>query len=254
MQFIKILSMELLYFTNLKNKMYQFLLFFQPLVFLTIIYFIGLTRLDININKYIFATAIISMWSYVLYSSGSSLISQKWNNTLALIIASPTSLYKIIISKVISNSIVSLISFFLTLFYAKVIFKFELIIGNSTIFIISLFFLLFSLSVIGIILATIFIAFKNVYDMQDLILYPVLIISGIFYPVYKFPLIIMIFSYCLPMTWSIQSIYTSIDKSSFNIFSLLISFCISIIYLIISYFIVKRIEKILKIKGSIGVI
>ncbi|ANC23025.1 hypothetical protein WR52_30435 (plasmid) [Bacillus cereus] len=252
MNFISLLSKDFIYFTDLKNKMYVFLLFFQPLTFLTLIYFISLNREGINIERYIFATAIISMWSYILYSSGSSLIVQHWNDTLNLIIASPTSLYTLLITKVINNSIISLISFFLTIIYSRTIFHFALEIKNIYYFIISLCSLLISLSVIGIILALIFVAYKNVFQMQNLILYPILIISGIFYPVSNFPVTIQILSYLLPMTWSIKNIYSALEVGYVQPFDLFISFFISFIYLLISYYVLKKIEKTIKINGTIG--
>lgn len=252
MQLVTLFFKELIYFTELKNKMYIFLLFFQPFLFLTLIYFISLNREGLDINKYIIATAIISMWSYVLYSSGSSLIVQKWSDTLNLLIASPTSLNKILVIKVLNNAFISLISFILTLVYSKILFNFNLEIEHIIYFLISLFSLLLSLSVVGIILAVVFTAYKNVFEMQNLILYPILILCGVFYPVANFPILIKGFSYLIPMTWSIQSIYSSLEVDSFKPLEIVISLCLSTIYLIISYFIVKKIERKLKIEGTIG--
>ena len=234
--------------------MYQFILFIQPLTLLTIIYFITLNRNEININKYIIAIAIVSMWSYVLYSSGSSLVSQKWNDTLSLLIASPTNLFSIILSKVLSNSLISLISFFLTLLYAKFIFQFELEIINFFSFTISILTLILSLSAIGIILSVIFTVFKNVFNMQNIILYPILMLSGVFYPISYFPFFLNYISYLLPMTWAIKSIYYSLENGLFEPLSLSLSISISIIYFLLSYTIVKKLEKTLKIKGTIGVL
>ncbi|WP_010194238.1 ABC transporter permease [Bacillus sp. m3-13] len=54
-------------------------------------------------------------------------------------------------------------------------------------FFLSVLVLLFSLSVVGMILAIVFVAFQNVFDYQNLILIPVLLICGVFVPVDSLP-------------------------------------------------------------------
>lgn len=252
MNFIYLLIRDFIYFIDLKNKMYIFVLFFQPITILTVVYFISISRDPINVERYIIAVSIISMWTYVLYSSGSSLVIQKWTDTLNLLIAAPVSLFNILVTKVVNNSVVSLISFFITLLYAKVIFGFDITIGNVTYFIISMVSLLFSLSVIGMILAIIFATYKNVFQMQNLILYPILILSGIFYPVSNFQISIQVISYLIPMTWSIENIYIALEGATVHTNSLIISFVITITYFIVTYFIVQKMEQTLKKNGKIG--
>jgi ABC-2 type transport system permease protein len=254
MLFFTLLKQEVLYFTNFNNKMYQFLLFFQPLVYLTIFYFLLQFREGVDPGKYVVTSALISMWSYVLYSSGSALISQKWSETLKLLIAAPVSLFNIILTKAISNSIIALITMLISFLYAKFIFSFHVQFEHLGIFILAVFVLVFSLAVVGMILAVVFAAFQNVFSYQNLILTPIILLCGVFTPVEEMPIIFKSIAYLLPMTWGIKGVYQSITMVEGVYWTLLICFFISLICLLISRLVVQRMEEVLKNTGRVGAI
>ncbi|QOR64851.1 ABC transporter permease [Cytobacillus suaedae] len=254
MNIMILLLREIKYFTNFNNKMYQFLLVFQPLMFLSIVYFLKQLRGDINSDKFVVASALISMWSYVLYSSGSALISQKWNDTLKLLIAAPVSLFSVILTKALSNSVIALVSMILSFLYARFIFQFNITIENYGFFILSVLVLLFSLSVVGLILAIVFVAFQNVFDFQNLILTPMILICGVFIPVEQLPTIVKWIAYIIPMTWGIKSVHDTLDLSPVMFSTMFTSLLVSVVYLFIAFFIVKKIEIVLRRTGRLGAI
>ena len=234
--------------------MYQFLLFFQPLVYLTIFYFLLQFREGIDPGRYVVTSALISMWSYVLYSSGSALISQKWAETLKLLIAAPVSLFQIILSKVISNSLIALITMLISFLYAKFIFAFRVQFADFGVFMLAVLVLLFSLAVVGMILAVVFAAFQNVFAYQNLIWTPVILLCGVFTRVEDMPIVLKSIAYLLPMTWGIKGVYESITMTDGVYTTLLICFVISSIYLLISQQVVKKMEQVLKNTGKVGAI
>jgi ABC-2 type transport system permease protein len=232
--------------------MYQFLLFFQPLVFLTIFYFLLQFREGIDPGRYVVASALISMWSYVLYSSGSALISQKWSETLKLLMAAPVSLFHVILTKAISNSVIALITMLISFTYAKFIFSFQVQFEHFGVFLLAVIVLLFSLAVVGMILAVVFAAFQNVFSYQNLILTPIILLSGVFIPVDEMPLIFKSMAYILPMTWGIKGVYQSITMEEGVYTTLLICLLLSSIVLLISRLVVQRMEDVLKNTGKVG--
>ncbi|CAM3772051.1 ABC transporter permease [Mesobacillus zeae] len=254
MNILSLIIKEFIYFTNLNNRIYQFILFVQPLVLLTIIHFMSVMKGIEITGPYIIATAIVSMWSYVLYSSGSSLIWQKWNDSLNLLIAAPVSLFQIVLSKMLSNSLIAFISLTLTLFYAKIIFSLNIGIAHLGTFIFTAIVLLVSLSVVGMFLAVVFTTVQEVYSFQNFILTPVILLSGIFIPVESLPFTFRIISYLLPMTWAVESIYSGLNETN-DVFLLAgVSLGSSFIYLFILFFGIRRMEKIMKQSGSLGVV
>ncbi|GIO27328.1 ABC transporter permease [Ornithinibacillus bavariensis] len=243
---------EIKYFTNFHNKMYQFLLFFQPLVFLTIVYFLQQIRGDVNTDRFVVASALISMWSYVLYSSGSALVSLRWSDTLKLVIAAPTSLFQVIISKAFSNSMIALITMVLSFVYARFIFGFSITISNYFWFFSSVIVLIISLCVVGIILAIVFAVFQNVFDFQNLILTPIILMCGVFIPVEQLPNVIQFVSYGIPMTWGIKAVYEAIEVNEMMYTTMIISLGISFIYLLLAAFVIRKMEMVLRRHGKLG--
>ncbi|WP_053367901.1 ABC transporter permease [Bacillus sp. FJAT-27245] len=252
MNTIHLLVREVKYFTSFGNKMYQFLLFFQPLMFLSIVYFLSELRGGVNTDKFVVASALISMWSYVLYSSGSALISQRWNDTLKMLIAAPVSLFTVILTKALSNSLIALISMILSFVYARFIFQLPINIPSYSLFFLSVLVLIFSLGVVGLILAVVFVAFQNVFDFQNLILTPMILLCGVFIPVEEFPILIKIFAFLIPMTWGIKSVHETLELAPAMYLTMGISIIVSTIFLIAAYYIIKKIEVVLRESGRLG--
>lgn len=211
-------------------------------------------RGDINIDRFVIASALISMWTYVLYSSGSALIGEKWSDTLKLLIAAPTSLFHILLVRAMSNSVIALISMILTFVYARFIFQIQVGIESYSLFFFAVIILVMSLSVIGISLAMVFVAFQNVFGYQNLIQIPVILISGVFIPVENFPQAIQIVAYSLPMTWGIQAINEAMVLSPQVYTTMFITLFISVVYLFLAKFIIAKMELVLRKDGRLGAI
>jgi ABC-2 type transport system permease protein len=113
---------------------------------------------------------------------------------------------------------------------------------------------LLSLSVIGMILAIVFVASQNVFDYQNLILIPVLLVCGVFVPVDSLPWIFKAVAYVIPMTWGIQGVYEALALSSQMFTTMIIAFLVSVVYFLLSVLIIKRMEMVLRNHGSLGAI
>ena len=111
-----------------------------------------------------------------------------------------------------------------------------------------------SLSVVGLILAIVFVASQNVFDFQNLILTPMILLCGVFIPVEQFPVVLKFIAYLIPMTWGIKSVQETLVLSQTMFSSMAISIVLSLIYLFLAYFIVKKIEVVLRKTGSLGAI
>jgi ABC-2 type transport system permease protein len=252
MNFIRLVMYECLYFTNLRNMMYIYLLLFQPVVYLTVVKFMLMLRESNGDERFVLAIGIMSAWSYVLYSSGSSLIAEKWMGTLELVMNSRTSLFQIILSKAISNACIGTLSIFITLLYAKFLFQFSLSFSVvSTL--ICILGLIFSLMSMGILLAIIFSMFQSVYAYQNLILFPMLIVGGVFYPVHLMPQVVQTIAAFVPMRWMVDALYQTVQQNQLQVGALSIGLLVSCLYLMISYGLLKRFSQNMKENSVMGV-
>jgi ABC-2 type transport system permease protein len=253
MSFIRLVLYEIRFFTNLRNKMYLFILFFQPIVYLTIVKYMLLMRNGISEGKYVIAVGIMSTWSYVLYSSGSSLISLRWSGTLELIMNASTSLFRILLSKAINNAIIGTLSIAIAYIYSVYLFGFDLTFSQPLGIGLSLLALIVSLISVGMLLSIIYSLFQNVYAYQNLILFPMMILTGIFYPIELLPLFVQYISFMIPMSWMIDSLYFSVQHNEIHILHLTIGFAISALYILFSFLLIKRMSQKIKETSVMGV-
>jgi len=147
-----------------------------------------------------------------------------------------------------------LISMILSFIYARFIFQFNIGIANYGYFLLSIIVLMFSLSVVGLILAIVFVASQNVFDFQNLILTPMILLCGVFIPVEQFPVVLRLIAYLIPMTWGIKAVQDTLVLSPLMFTSMAVSIVVSLVYLFLAYFIVKKIEVVLRKTGSLGAI
>ena len=145
-------------------------------------------------------------------------------------------------------------SMILSFIYARFIFQFNIGIANYGYFLLSILVLMFSLSVVGLILAIVFVASQNVFDFQNLILTPMILLCGVFIPVEQFPVALKLIAYLIPMTWGIKSVQEALELSPFMFSTMGVSIVISVIYLFLAFYIVKKIEVVLRKTGSLGAI
>ncbi|WP_413385388.1 ABC transporter permease [Bacillus velezensis] len=233
--------------------MYQFLILFQPLLFLITLYYMSDFRaIDFKID-YIIISGIISTWSYVLYSSGSALIVEKWDNTFSLLIGTNTSLFRLLFIKTICNSIVGTISLLLTILYSKLFFKVDLSSINLLFFLYGFLALIYSLMAIGIILALVFALFKNAIPYQNLIIFPTLLLSGLIIPIQNIPFPFSLISLSSPLFWIVSSMRENLNGTNNNYLNLLISLGLSSFYLFITFFITKKLELSFRKHNKLGV-
>jgi ABC-2 type transport system permease protein len=252
MNFLRLVKCECLYFTNLRNMMYIYLLLFQPVVYLTVVKYMLMLRESNGDERFVLAVGIMSAWSYVLYSSGSSLIAERWMGTLELVMNTRTSLYQIILSKAISNACIGTVSIVITLLYAKFLFQFTLSFSMFTVLLCVLG-LIISLMSMGILLAIIFSMFQSVFAYQNLILFPMLILGGVFYPVHLMPQAVQILAGAIPMRWMVDAIYLTVQQNQLHLSEISIGLLVSSVYLLVSYGLLKRFSQNMKENSVMGV-
>lgn len=254
MNFLGLLWMELKYFTNYRNMMYIYLMLFQPLVYLSLIYLMKEIRVPVNETRYILAVSLFSTWGYVLYSSGSALIGERWRGTFNLLLGSATPLFRIVLSKVTANSLVGLLNLLITCVYAVAFFGFHIEVPNPQWFVVSILVMFAALTGIGALLAIVYILFTNVYQYQNLILLPIPLLSGLFYPTEKFPTALEWLSHLVPMKWAVQGMYGTLEGvGNVSLTPLVISLAGTVVYGILAYVMIRGLEYRLKESGTLGV-
>lgn len=240
---------ELRYFTDLNNKIYQFILFIQPLFTLIFVFLISnISGKEVN-SQQMFYSALTSMLTYVLYSDGAIVYSEKKNGTMELLEVVPFKFINIVVTKSFCNSIISLFSFLITQTYSGIFFKKWVDIKFPIKFTFFMFLVIFSLSSFGSFCAFIFGNSKNLYSIQNAIIPPFLLISGIWNTSNdKFLVFLRSIGKLTPIGWSVELISRKIKDNYIFIYIFFI-ILLSLIYLALSYFLSQRMEIIMRKEG-----
>ncbi|WP_207696108.1 hypothetical protein DOK67_0000691 [Enterococcus sp. DIV0212c] len=170
---------EIAYFVNMNNKMYQFLLFIQPIYYLILIKGLSMINGSLISSDIIINSALTSMVGYTWYSSGSIIFMEKSRGTFELLVLSPKPLWKIIFLRSLSYVLVSSFSFFETLLLAKLFLNINYYVSFSSACI-SVVILLVSMSIMGCYFAILFGFSRNIFELQDIFLNPIILLVGIF--------------------------------------------------------------------------
>ncbi|MGX7149752.1 ABC transporter permease [Enterococcus ureasiticus] len=242
---------NLKWFINLKNKIYQFILLFEPLFNLLISFLIAYTSDRQLTAEYLLYSGLMSSFTFCLYSCSSSFLIEKWNGTLELISSTSTPLKNIILARNIAYSFVALIPLVLTFVYAFILFRVEITVINliGSLFSI-LFCLTLSMASIGCIFSIILGNSKNPLELQNILVTPFILFSGVWLSNDNSSILLNLLTNLTPSKWAIASFRETVSGNSFFNTETFISIIISITFLIIYHFMMNYYEKKLKNTGS----
>lgn len=208
-----------------------------------------------NFTGYVILGAgLMSLWECICFSSASDINRERFSNTLSLIFVSPSDFRIILLGKVFGNTVLSLLSFVLTIFFSFVLYNQIVSIANISAFLLS-----FSMVILSFITFSIFVAYiltlsRKTEVLMNCLDIPLTLICGFVFPIDHLPEIIQHFSMVFPMTWSVKMLRQSIEYSelSVNFFKcFMLSGSTIILFAILSNMIYKVVLKQIRIKATL---
>lgn len=238
--------------------MFKFCLFFNPIVSTVLLYEMFYNSGETNFFSYVvLGSGLMSLWGCICFSSAGDINRERHGGTLAIIYAAPVKFNEIIMGKILGNTFLSLLSFFICLFISVVLFHIPIIIGNPLLFIISFLATIISFVVIATIVAYLLMLSRKTELYMNCIEVPLIVLSGFVFPVSILPMPIQIISKILPSTYAVElmrsSVYGVESKDMFwKEFALLLF--ISFIYSVLSKKLYRIIDKKVRIEGNLDVV
>lgn len=236
---------------------FRFCIIFQPLIYTFILYMMySNSGIENYINNVILGSGLCSLWSAICFSSAGDIERERYMGTLENIFCCPSKFTTIMFGKILANTFLGLTGMILSIAFTKIFFNKGLVIANPAEFTMSFILMLFSFVCVSLLICPIFTLSKNARALMNCLEYPIFIIGGFVFPVSMLPAIIKPISYIFSPMWAIEILKESaagiIDMKMYFIkAALLIS--ISLIYIIISRFLFKKIDKKTRIEGTLGV-
>ncbi|MEM5771810.1 MAG: ABC transporter permease [Candidatus Aenigmatarchaeota archaeon] len=232
-----ILKRELIRFWRDRSRVISS--FIQPMLFLLVLGsgFSFLKIGDTNYQIFLFPGVVAISLVGISIATGISVIWDREFGVLKEILVAPISRFSIFLGKALSGCLMALIQGFIVIllgiFLSIPINLDVLLISISLMILISL-----SLVSIGLIIASLIDTIESFGVIMNFLVFPMIFLSGAFYPLAQAPNWLRIISYLNPLTYGVDALrYVIIGKSYFSfLFNVSILICFSFLTLLIGSF------------------
>jgi len=229
----------------------------QPVIFSAVGYFLARTagRTQIDFIHTIIGSGVMGLWSTLLFTSFFDLRADRREGTLELLVGSPTSIFSILSIRAFANVLLGSFSFLLSMIVAMSVFDFSIPLRNLPYFLVSLAVMLFGFWCIGIFLAHWPVVSRLSGLFINYLELPIGLLTGFMFPVSLLPTWAQWLSRLTPLSWAFNGLSASFQPD-INLPSLwttwMITLGISLVYLVGTFFMSKRVQDMIRVTGELS--
>lgn len=241
---------------SIARPMFRFCIFISPILSGILLGMIYQNKSTEDFMLYAFiGGGITTFWSSICFSSASDMDREKWMGTMPIIFTSPIGFENIVIGKILGNTFWGLVSFSLNMLTVKILFNIAIVFSNFHYFILIAILMIISMTAIAFMMAGLFTLSRKIGLLMNIIDYPIIMLSGMIFPISIFPKFIQYISYLLSPTWVMEGFKLAIKGGTTDQFIkiIIILSCVTIIYFIISIISFEKIKKLCIINGTLEV-
>ncbi len=179
----------------------------QPLIFASIAFYIW--RAGERPGALLYAAlgaGLMGIWSATLFGSGGAIQWQRWQGTLESLIVAPVPFVVVLISITLATSTIGLYALGGTLLWGRLLFGVPLELEHPLLFLLALPATVVSLGLLGLLLSSTFVLYRNANALSNLLEYPVWLITGLLVPVSLLPGWVSPISWLIAPTWGVRAI------------------------------------------------
>ena len=179
----------------------------QPIIFASVAYFMFEAGARQGTLLYVaLGAGMMGIWSSTLFGSGGAIQWQRWQGTLEYCIAVPPPFLLVIVPLTLATATIGLYSLTATLLWGWLFFGVPLNVAHPVAFIVALPATVIGLGLLGLVLASSFILYRNANALSNLLEYPVWVATGLLFPLALLPGWVAPISWLLAPTWGIDAI------------------------------------------------
>ena len=183
---------------------------FSPIIFASMAYFMFQAGARPGSLLYVsLGAAMMGIWSSTLFGSGGAIQWQRWQGTLEYCIASPPPFILIIVPLTLATATVGLYSLVGTLAWGWIFFDVPFTVEHPLPFAIAIPALVIGLGLLGLVLASTFILYRNANALSNLLEFPIWLITGLLTGIAILPDWVQPLSWVLAPTWGVRALRES---------------------------------------------
>ncbi len=182
----------------------------QPIIFASVAYFMFEAGARPGTLLYVaLGAGMMGIWSSTLFGSGGAIQWQRWQGTLEYCIAVPPPFLLVIVPLTLATATIGLYSLTATLFWGWLFFDVPLEVAHPAAFVVALPVTVIGLGLLGLVLASTFILYRNANALSNLLEYPVWLVTGLLVSLSLLPGWVAPISWLLAPTWGINALRES---------------------------------------------
>jgi ABC-2 type transport system permease protein len=137
----------------------------------------------------------MGIWATTLFGSGGAIQWHRWQGTLELLIAAPVPFIVVLVPLTLATAAYGLVSLVSTLVWGRVLFGIDLDLVHPVLFVIAVPSAVIGLGLLGLLLASTFVLYRNANALSNLLGEPVWLITGMLVPISLLP------GWVTPLSW-----------------------------------------------------
>ncbi|MGH7666525.1 MAG: ABC transporter permease [Candidatus Dormibacteria bacterium] len=158
---------------------------------------------------YALGAGIMGIWSTVVFGCGGALSWQRHQGMLEPLVMAPAPLVLVMLGITLSTATVGLYSMGATLLWGWLIFGAHIHLANPLAFVIAAVVMVIALGLLGLVMGSSFVLYRNANALSNALEYPVWLICGLVVPLSLLPGWTHYLAYLLAPTWGIESMRTA---------------------------------------------
>jgi len=179
----------------------------QPVIFASIAFFMFEAGARPGTLLYVaLGAGLMGVWSSTLFGAGGAIQWQRWQGTLEITVSAPTPFLLVMIPMTVSAASIGLYSIAATLFWGRVFFGVPLHFAHPWLFALALPATLLGLGLLGLVMASTFVLYRQASAFQNLLEYPVWLITGLLVPLALLPGWVLPIAWLLSPYWGMRAI------------------------------------------------
>jgi ABC-2 type transport system permease protein len=179
----------------------------QPVIFATMAFLMFRAGSREGTLLYVsLGSGLMGIWSSTLFGSGGAIQWQRWQGTLEVAIAAPTPFVLVLIPMTLATATIGLYSMCATLLWGKIFFHVPFHIAHPGLFALAIPATILGLGMLGLVLASTFVLYRNANAMSNLLEYPVWLVTGLLTSISLLPGWVHPISWVLAPTWGVRAV------------------------------------------------
>ncbi len=159
----------------------------QPASFLLIATFAGRAKGRIDVDQVALGAALVAIWGATVWSSGAILRAERWQGTLAQIMARPTGIGPVLLGKTLGTTLRSVLLIAATVMVTAIALGDPVTVERPLPFLAALLAVLVSALVLGLLLSCLFVLTRAAGRISEALMYPIFILGGLLVPLSLLP-------------------------------------------------------------------